>query len=170
MSKLILPGDVRCAGRYEARIVRAGRVIDAFAFDNIVVTEGLNQVLGSALGGASAITTWYLGLYEGNYTPIASDTAATIAANAVETSAYAGGVRPTWTPAAAASGSITNAASRATFTFNADKTIYGALMISSQVIGGTAGKLLSAARFPTQKIVANGDQLLMTYTFNATSA
>ena len=161
---------ILAAGKYHAELVRDGKVIDAWDFDNLVVNEGLNDLLQTYLGGGTQITTWYLGLFEANYTPVSTDTAATIASNSTETSAYSAGVRQTFSPAAASSQSITNSASRATFTFNATKTIYGAFLVSSSVISGTSGKLFSAAQFGTSKSVTSGDQLLLTYTFTAASA
>jgi hypothetical protein len=64
---------------------------------------------------------------------------------------------------------MTNSASRASFVFNATKTIYGAFLISNSTKGGTTGTLFSAARFATAKSVESGDELLLTYTFTATS-
>ena len=156
-------------GRYFGQIIRKGEVIDEFDFENLVVNEGLNDLLSVYLNNGTQSPTWYLGVFEGNYTPVATDTAAVISANATESSAYSGSVRPTWTPAAPSGQSITNTASRAAFTFNATKTIYGAFLASSATIGGTGGKLFSAARFATAKNVVNLDELLLTYQFNASS-
>ena len=58
---------------------------------------------------------------------------------------------------------------RATFTFNATKSIYGAFLVSNATKGGTAGTLFSAARFSAAKSVVAGDQLLLTYSFTASS-
>lgn len=167
---LLVPQDIRGHGRYEAQIIRAGEVIDQFEFDNLVANEGLNSLLGVYLHGDTQITAWYMGVFEGNYTPVSSDTAAVIASNSTESSAYTSSTRPSYTPASPSAQSITNSANRATFTFNATKNIYGAFIISSATIGGTAGTLFSAARFPAAKPVQNNDQLLLTYTFNAASA
>ncbi|MDR3427803.1 hypothetical protein [Silvimonas sp.] len=157
-------------GRYHGQIIRAGEVIDDFEDDNLVVNEGLNALLGVMLGGATQIASWYLGLFTGNYTPVATDAAAVIAANSTETNAYTSATRPQFVPAAPASQSITNSASQATFTFNATVTIYGAFLASSSTISGTTGTLFSAARFSSSKSVVSGDQLLLTYTFSAASA
>ena len=56
------------------------------------------------------------------------------------------------------------------FTFNAGATIYGAFLASTATINGTTGVLMSAARFATQRVVASGDQLLLTYAFAASSS
>ena len=157
-------------GKYVGRIIRAGEVIDEFECKNLVVNQGLNYLLGAALGGQSVITTWYLGLFTGNYTVVATDTAATIAANATEATAYTAGVRQTWTSAAPSSQSITNSASQASFTFNASITVYGAFLVSSSTISGTSGTLFSGAQFAASKSVVSSDILQLTYTYTAASA
>ena len=65
---------------------------------------------------------------------------------------------------------VTNSASRASFTFNAGTTIYGAFLVSSSTINGTTGTLISAAQFGSAKSVSNTDQILLTYTFSLASA
>lgn len=157
-------------GQYTGQIIRRGKVIDEFKCKNLVVNEGLNSLLGVYFNASTQITNWFLGVFQGNYTPVATDTAAVIAANSTECSSYTSATRPAWTQAAPASQSITNSANRATFTFNASQTIFGAFLVSNATIGGTAGTLFSAAQFSTSKSVVSADQLLLTYTFNASSA
>ena len=172
--------DIHAKGRYQGIIVKGGRyrhgvwergrdIVDAFDFDNLVVNEGLNHILGVQFNAATQLTGWYLGVFEGNYTPVATDTAAGIAAAATESTAYASSTRPQWVPASPSGQAITNSASRASFIFNATKTIYGAFMVSNSVKSGTGGVLFSAARFNAAKNVVNLDELLLTYTFTASS-
>lgn len=158
-----------CVGRYHGQIVRDGRVIDEFEDDNLVVNEGLNSLLNVYFHAGTQISTWYVGVFEGNYTPVATVTAATITAAATECTAYDEAARPAFDEAVAASQSITNSASRATFTFNATKTIYGAFLASASAKSSTSGVLFSAARFASAKPVEDNDQLLLTYTFTASS-
>lgn len=158
------------AGRWDGEIVRDGKVIDQFSCPNIVVNEGLNALLGIMFNAATQVTTWYCGLFEANYTPVAGVTAATITSASTETTAYDEATRVAYVEAAPASQSITNSASRATFTFNATKTIYGAFLVSNNTKSGTTGTLFSAAKFATAKSVVDDDQLLLTYTFTAASA
>ena len=157
-------------GKYHGQIIRDGRVIDEWEDNNLVVNEGLNALLDIMFHGSTQITTWYLGLFEGNYTPVAGVTAATITSASTECTAYASATRPAYDEAAAASQAITNSASRASFVFNATKTIYGAFLVSSSTKSGTSGTLFSAARFGTAKSVVSSDELLLTYTFSAASA
>ena len=167
---LIPAGNFRVGGVFNGQIVRDGKVIDEFECQNLVANEGLNSLLNVYLGGGSAIPTWYLGLFQGNYTPVATITAAAIASTATECVDYDEANRQTFVPASAASQAVTNAANRAAFTFNATRTVYGAFLISSSVKNGTAGVLFSAARFGTAKNVVDDDQLLLTYSFSASSA
>lgn len=156
-------------GTYHGQIIRNGEVIDEWSDHNLVVNEGLNHILNTQFAAGTPVTTWYLGLFEGNYTPVATVTAATIASASTECTAYAATTRPEFQEAAASGQSITNSANRASFVFNATKTIYGALLISDATKGGTSGTLFSAARFSTSKAVVSGDELLLTYTFTASS-
>jgi hypothetical protein len=156
-------------GVFQGQIVRDGKVIDEFETGNIVVNEGLNHALDVLLHGATQVGTWYIGLFEANYTPVATVTAATITAAATETTAYDETTRVAYNEAAASSQSTTNSANKATFTFNAAKTIYGAFLVSNSTKSGTTGTLLSAAKFPSAKTVDIADQLLLTYTFAASS-
>jgi hypothetical protein len=119
--------------------------------------------------GSTQITQWYLGVFEANYTPVSTVTAATITAASTECTAYASATRPTYDEAAAASQVTTNSASRASFVFNATKTIYGGFLVSSSTKSGTSGTLFAAAQFSSSKAVVSGDELLLTYQFTASS-
>lgn len=170
-SGLLVPNQgILGGGTYHAQHIRAGEVIDEWDFDNLVTAEGLNSLLNVYLGGATQIVNWYLGLFEGNYTPVDTDKAETFATSATECVAYTAGTRQAWTSAAAAAKAISNTANKASFTFNANKTIYGAFLASNPAQAATTGVLFSAARFASSKSVAANDQLLLTYTFSAASA
>lgn len=156
-------------GKFIGQIIRNGKVIDEFEDHNLVVNEGLNAMLETNFRGGTQITSWFLGIFEGNYTPVGTVTAATIVAASTECTAYTQSTRPAYTTVAAASQSLTNAASRGTYTFNATKTIYGAFLISNSAKSSTTGTLFSAARFGTAKNVESGDEMLLTYNFTASS-
>lgn len=162
--------QMKLAGVYHGQIIRAGEVIDEFEFPNLIVNEGLNHILDVQFHNVTQVATWYIGLFEANYTPVAGLTAATITTAATECTAYDEATRQEFKEAAAASQSISNTADRAKFTFNATKTIYGAFLVSDSAKSGTSGKLFSAARFPTAKQVVDDDELLLTYTINAQTA
>lgn len=169
-SGLLLPeSTIQASGEYHCQIIRNGVVIDEWTDKNLVVNEGLNNLLNVMFNSAAQTTTWYTGLFEGNYTPVGSVTAATIASASTECTAYTSSTRPEYVEAASTAQYTTNAASRASFVFNAAKTIYGAFLVSSNVKNGTSGVLFSAARFSSSKAVESGDELLLTYGFSASS-
>lgn len=165
----ILMPDTRLqiGGVFSIEHVRDGEVIDAWDEHNLVTNEGLNHLLDVHFHGTSQIATWYIGVFEANYTPLASDTAATFPGSATECTAYDETTRVAFDEAAASGQSITNSASKATFTFNATKTIYGAFLASASGKSATTGKLFSASKFGAGKAVVDDDQLLITYTIGA---
>lgn len=169
--RLLVPkAEQIIGGRFLGRIIRDKRVIDEFECENIVVNQGLNYLLGAALGAQSVVTTWFIGLFSNNYNILSSDTAATIAANSGEVTQYTAGTRQSWQSVPPASQSITNAANQASYTFNATLNVYGAFLVSSSAINGTSGVLFSGAQFGSPKAVVNTDILQLTYTFTAASA
>lgn len=158
-------------GRFTHDVIRNGKSLGPIEDHNIMVNEGLNHILDVAFSAATPVTIWYLGIFEANYTPLATDTAANIASNATETTTkYDEAVRQTWTEAGPSSQSITNSASKATFTMNATVTIYGALLVSNSTKGGTSGTLAAASKFTSQRDVINLDELVLTYTLTAADA
>jgi len=133
-------------------------------FENIVVNEGLNHLLDSSLAGQTQITSWFVGL-KGTGTPAATDTMASHGTWS-EDQNYSEANRQAWTPNGAASGqSVSNSSAKATFSINANTTIYGAFLTSNNTKGGTSGKLYAAGNFASSKTLGAGDQLLVTATF-----
>lgn len=137
---------------------------------NLVVNEGLNHLLDVVLGGGTQVDPWYIGIFEGNYTPIAGDSASDIAANSTESTAYDEATRVEYQPAAAASQSITNSANTADFTINATKTMYGAFIVSASAKSAVTGTLLAASRFSASRSVIATDVLSLIYQFDAADA
>ena len=171
---ILLPKHDQLVGHgcYHFEHIRKGEIIDAWDEDNLVVNQGLNYLLGVALKGTTPVTNWYLGIFQGNYAPVATDTGANVAANSTECSSYTSATRPLWQAAAPSSQNITNSANPAVFTFNASVTIYGAFLISDATIGSSSGSdtLWGEAAFAAAKAVNNLDQLLVTYGFTASSS
>ncbi|MEF8755940.1 MAG: hypothetical protein V5B60_18740 [Accumulibacter sp.] len=150
--------------------IRNGKLIDVETVHNLVPTEGLNHILNVALRAGSPTPNWYVALFEGNYTPVAGLTAATFPSAATECTAYDEANRVLWVPAAASGGIVTNAASKAVFTMNATKTVYGVVMSSLLTKGGTTGTLVSAVRFASSKSVFDDDLLQVTSSITMTSS
>jgi hypothetical protein len=161
-------GCIKVGGVFSFEHMRNGKLIDKWEEKNIVVNEGLNYLLGSALSADTPSTSWFIGLFEGNYTPGANDTLATFPAAATECTAYTEVNRVAWVDAGAASQAITNSASKANFTMNATKNVYGAFICNANT--GATGKLFAASKFAAMRPVISGDIILVTYTIQAASA
>lgn len=161
---------IRIAGVFEHELIRDGVSLGVMRDPNIVVNEGLNSILSVVFNAGTQITAWFVGIFEGNYTPVATDTAANITANSTESTAYDEATRVAWVEAAPSGQSITNAASKATFTMNATKTIYGAFLASASAKSATTGTLMAASKFAAARSVVDNDQLLITYALSAADA
>jgi hypothetical protein len=147
-----------------------GRIKWQEEIKNIVVTVGLNHYLDATLGGSTQITTWYIGL-KGTGAAAAGDTMASHGGWS-EVTAYSEANRQTWTKNGVASGgSITNSASPARFTSNANGTVvYGAFLTSNNTKGGTTGTLMAAGDFSLSKTIDNAETLDVTATFTQAAA
>lgn len=161
---------VMIGGVFSIDHMRGGELLETIQSPNIIVNEGLDHILSAVYNAGSQITAWYVGIFEGNYTPVAGDTGANIVANATECTAYDEANRVAWVEAAPSGQSITNSASKATFTINATKTVYGAFLISTNTKSDTAGTLMAASKFAASRSVVATDQLLVTYTLSAADA
>jgi hypothetical protein len=163
-------------GVFRVEHIRDGKVIDEWESKNIVTDEGLNHMLNATLHGTTQVSTWYIGLFEGNYTPVAGNTMAAFPAAATESIAYNEATRVEWDEAddGATAKVITNGtgtgATKATFTITATKTMYGAFLASSSAKSATTGTLFAASRFAAPRAVVANDQLLITYTVQAQSS
>lgn len=162
---LLIHRSILARGRYTHSVNGKDVQID----HNLIPTEGIAYILGSALGATAKITTWYLAVFSGAVNPAASWTAANFAANASEitstTEGYSNVTRPTWTPGSVTAGVIGNLASKATFNIvcTTSVNISGAALLSSNTRGGTSGVLASASRFATVRQVYSGDAFELGY-------
>lgn len=135
----------------------------------MIPSEGINYLLNTGLKAGSQITTWYVALFEGNYTPVAGLTAASFPADATECVAYVEVGRPVWTSGLVSAGAVDNVASMAQFTFNADKTVYGAALLSVATKGSPSGVAMAIAKFTTARVMQVGDILRVTAPISMTS-
>ena len=177
--------DIQMKGRYVVEHWRNGQRINEYHFNNGVVNEGKNALLNVMFHSATQITTWWLGLISNSgYTALADDdtyddinqagngwdefTTYTDANNAANAT-----TRPAW-PADAASGeSITNS-SVAIFDITGAGTVKGLFLAGGAVAAQTkadhapGATLWATALFSSgDVVVANGDQLKVTYTVSA---
>lgn len=137
---------------------------------NLIPTEGRNNILDVWLHGTSQTATWYIAPFEANYTVVAGLTAASFTADATESTAYDESTRVAFVEAAASSGSTTNSANKADFTFNATKTIYGCGLLSVSTKSSTSGVIASAAQFSSSQGVVDDTVLRVTATVSITSS
>lgn len=149
--------------------------------ENLVTTQGLNDLLSKYLKGSSYTATWYVGLiHNTDFGSLAAgDTAAKITTSTPsapttndwkETTAYDETTRQTLTLGSASGGSIDNSASKAVFTINASLTVNGGFVISDSTKGGTTGILFGEASFGSARAVVDDDTITVTVTIAATSA
>lgn len=143
---------------------RNGNLIDQWEQKNVNTTEGINSLLNIYFHGATQITTWYMALFEDDYTPLITDTYAV--PGYTECTAYDEATRPEYVEAEATARVTTNVVSKATFTISATKTIYGASLVgggsAATTKGDTAGGgvLFCASKFGTSKSVVDNDVLM----------
>lgn len=150
---------------YTTEVIENGIVVARRRFKNLMPTEGLNYI-ASLLKGGTQFPTFYLGAFEGNYTPVPGDTMAAFPAAATELIAYESSTRPAIAWGDVAGGGMDNAASKIELVGTTDgKQVTGLFISSSPVKGGTTGILLSAARSPSPDPLKDGAILRCTATF-----
>ena len=148
---------------YLVEVVKDGEVVDSGIEHNVMPQQSVDHIASLIRGGgASPISNWYIGVFESNYTPDNTTVAGDLQTQAGESVAYDESSRPSWTNSYDGDALIANASSRAEFTMNATKNIYGAFIVSSQTKGGTGGILLSIARFSSPREVDSGSVLRIT--------
>lgn len=136
-----------------------GQIKSIETIGNIIPTEGLNYILGASISGSSQLSTWYLGLYTANRTPLAGDTMTTFLADCDETANYGSTSRLEAVFAAVDAGSVTSIADPTIFTFDVDTTVQGGFLTSGVTINNTSGLLISAVKFSSPKVISAGELL-----------
>jgi len=136
---------------------------------NLMPVEGLNHMLSVLLKQSTQVPTWYVGVYEGAYTPQSTDTMATFPGAATECTAYTSATRQALTLGAVAAGAVNNFASTTDIEFNATKTICGGFISSSSEKGGTSGVLLSAVRTAAPRVTDDTMTLRVKVSFTTAS-
>ena len=107
---------------------RENQIIGEHHAENLCPDEFINYMLDAGLSDATQLVDGYVLIFNDNHTPSASDTYAT--PGFTESTAYDETTRPAWVEAGVSSKSITNSASKATFTMTGvDTSIYGAALV-----------------------------------------
>jgi len=143
-------------------------------FHNLVVNEGLQDLNNKYFKGVTYSAAWYLGLVTGpgsGTTYAAGDTLVTHG-GWTEFTNYSGNRKAVTfgSPTLADPSVISNTASPSSFVISgAGGTVAGAFL--TNVSSGTSGILFSEGDFTGgDKLVASGDTINVTYTFNADAA
>jgi hypothetical protein len=166
----------RAGGVYKVQCVGAdGHVKWEEEMHNLVVNQGLQNMVAAYLDAATQTTVWYIGLITGPGSGTTIAAADTLASHAgwTEFTNYSGNRKTaTFGTATTADPSvIDNTASPASFSITSTGgTVAGAFLAS--VDTGTSGILFSASDFqsPGDRIVVSGDTLNVTYTFSLDAA
>jgi hypothetical protein len=139
-------------------------------FDNLVVDTGLNELLSDTFKASAYTAAWYVGLTAGSPSFAAGNTMASHA-GWTESAAYSEGARQTLTLGTVSGGSVSNSASKATFSVNATATIGGAFVANNSTKSGGTGVLYGGGAFTEgNRSVVNGDTLSVTVTLSVTAS
>lgn len=169
---------MRLRHHFHVELYRGGRLLWQDDFENLVVNEGLTDILEQYYNGAAYTAAHFVGLTDGTPTFAAGDTMASHA-GWVEQIFYhaqigspAANVRPEYQPAAAASQSIDNALNKAVFDIEGGGgTVGGAFLTTDSAKGGTAGTLVGGNAFTGgDRTLSGGDTLNVTVTASMTSS
>lgn len=135
---------------------------------NIVVNTGLDDILQEYFKGSTYTAAHFVGLTDGTPTVAAGDTMSSHV-GWTEVTAYSEATREALVLGSVASQSVDNAASKASFSINADTTtVGGAFVTTNSTKGGSTGILYGAAAFTAaDKSLDNGDTLNVTVTLTA---
>jgi hypothetical protein len=157
-------------GRFGNQVIRDGHPSEWNYSDNIVVNQGLDHVLSITLGAGTQITSWFVAIFSGNYTPLATDNASNIASNSTEATGYSEATRIAYVPDAVSAQNIQNATTTADFSITSSFTVFGAFLVSASAKNAVTGTLMAASRFAASRAVVNLDTLRVTYGLTAADA
>lgn len=164
---------LKIKGVYHIQVVRDGKIVEDRVDHNLITTQGKRYLLDAGLdnsaGGLTLQAAWYVALVSTNTAPAAGMTYA--APVYTEFTTYSEANRVTWNGVVDGSaGSITNSASKASFTASGSATIYGASLVSGNTKGDTAAAeyLFSYSLFSSPINVVAGDVINVTITITLT--
>jgi len=131
---------------------------------NLVVNEGLDYILSAAVGATAGVSNWYIALFTGDVSVVATWTAATFTATSTEWTSYDEATRVLWNKGAVASAGIDSFSSKSSFTSSSDtQVIRGAALLSASAKSATSGTLLAASRLSSDKTLDTGEILDVGY-------
>lgn len=136
---------------------------------NLVVNEGLTNVLNVMFVSGTQSTNWYILLFNSDSTPAAGWTYALGGTNFTEFTSYDESTRGAWGPSTATTPSISDSASFTASTA-VSTTIYGAALVNVSTKGDNAsgtGVMWCATRFGTARPFNDSEVLQVSYTINS---
>lgn len=149
---------------------KRGELVETIPVTSNLTPQEMLALNASALfDGATIPAAWYIGLYETDYTPTPTVSAATINALAVECISYAEATRQEFVPTSSGIGAVNNEASPAEFNMNATKSIYGGFVSSQPTKASPTGVLLSVVKIPSVKNVDSTSILRVKIYFSSVS-
>lgn len=164
-----LKTGIRVGGRFDfACYGKDGKLKWTDSTHNLVTTEGQQHILDVLFTGTgeSQVDPWYVGLADGSMTPAAGDVMNSHV-GWTEFTEYDEATRQAYVDVRS-SQTVSNTASKASFTVNAAGGGFGGgFLASDNTRGGTTGILLCAAALAADRTVASGDTIEVTYTFTA---
>jgi hypothetical protein len=168
-----LGGGVSPLGRWRAECYAEGATEHpkwVEEWENLVTTEGANEILLATLSGAANSTIWYIGL-KSTGAFVVGDTAASHAGWTELTTQYAD-PRKTWaaTSSSVSAGSVSNSTSVASFSITSSGNCAGAFLTSASSLASALGVLYAVGEFAAEKDLAASDTLEVTATFTAVTS
>lgn len=137
--------------------------------DNLVVTAGLNDILDKYYKGATYTAAHFVGLKAAG-TIAAGDTMASHAGWTEVHTTYSQATRPALTLGTVSGGSVSNSASKATYSITGTVTVAGAFVATNSTKNGTTGTLVGATDFSVARACENADTLEVTVTATLTAS
>jgi hypothetical protein len=164
MNSRIEPGElIDVSSTWILRLLdKNGRLKQRVEVHNLVTTQGKNFLLDVMFHNTTALNPWYLILWTGAYVPVIGDTYAVPGYTELNTEVDEA-TRAEYVETASSGGIMTNAASRAVYTFGSAATINGlALVAGSSTKANTAasGAILFCSARLTASVVPAADDII----------
>lgn len=157
---LIRVGSMVITGfKYDIEICRPDGSLQAkLPIFNLIPDAFLQQWLASGFAGASQVSSFYIGVYGNNRTPLPTDTSADLPGYG-EISTFDEGSRQLWNKGALQGNKYDSAANPTILTASQTLTATGVFMSTESIFGSTGGTLVSAALAPSPETVNAGSTL-----------
>lgn len=150
---------ISCGFRYQVEFRKPDGSLQAkWDLENLMPLAARQQIMSSAHGGASQVSSFYIGVYGNNRAPLDTDTPADLP-DYGEISAFDEGSRQLWNKGALIGSMYDSSANPTVLTASETVTAYGVFMSTVSTFGSTAGYLWSVALAPTPETVSPGSTL-----------